>query len=65
VPGYVLTWVDVARDQYAALEPDDQRLVDSRLAPHKNGRRVRSPSQNDSPRSTGNHLLVREDGCRP
>lgn len=32
MPGYALTWVDVARDQYAALEPADQHLVDLRLA---------------------------------
>jgi hypothetical protein len=32
VPGYALTWVDVARDQYAALEPADQHLVDLRVA---------------------------------
>ena len=30
--GYALTWVDVARDQYAVLPPDIQHLIDLRLA---------------------------------
>lgn len=29
---YQLGWVDVALDQYVALSPEHQRLIDSRLA---------------------------------
>jgi hypothetical protein len=32
VAGYVLSWVDVAREQYADLPSEVQRLVDLRLA---------------------------------
>lgn len=32
VPDYVLTWVDVAREQYAALPPDTQHLINLGLA---------------------------------
>ena len=32
MPDYVLTWVDVSREQYAELDADTQHLIDLRLA---------------------------------